>query len=186
MRIVAGTAKGRVLATPKSDDVIRPTADRVRETLFNVLGQWCEGLSVLDLFAGTGALGFEALSRGAVKATFVDHAREAQDLIRLNAETLKFTPQVELVTMSVSKGLLSLGARKATFDLVFIDPPYAQEAGLATLTACAPVLNPGARVVVEHGKTEVLPQAVGLLEKVDERTFGLTVMSIFSNPLTAP
>ena len=96
MRIVAGSVRGRTLKTPKRADVIRPTADRVRESIFNVLGQRCDGLTVLDLFSGTGALGLEAVSRGAVKAVLVDRGREALDLCRLNTDTLKFADRVEI------------------------------------------------------------------------------------------
>ncbi len=185
MRIVAGTAKGRVLAAPKSDD-IRPTADRVRETLFNVLGQWCEGLLVLDLYAGTGALAFEALSRGAASAVLVDSSREAQQLIRLNAQTLKFEAQVELLTLPAAKAIESLAAHGKSFDLIFADPPYSHEVGARLLEQLAgtQLLNPGGRLVIERERKEVLADQVGALTKVDERTFGLTTVSIFE--LTAP
>jgi 16S rRNA (guanine966-N2)-methyltransferase len=174
------------LVTPVSADVIRPTADRVRETLFNVLGQWCEGLVVLDLFAGTGALAFEALSRGAVRATLVDQHHEAQALIRTNAEALRFVAQIELLCSPVARALEQLARRGPTFDLVFVDPPYRLQACLNTLQAVQAVVTPGARVVVEHGKEELLPLQVGRLEKTDERAFGATVVSTFSNSLTGP
>src|SRR5438132_1215848 len=126
MRIVAGSARGRPLKGPKSAEVIRPTADRVRETLFNVLGQWLEGQSVLDLYAGTGALALEALSRGAAKAVLVDRDREAQALIRANAESLGFEGRVELLAMPVERAFAALAGRR--FELVFADPPYAASA----------------------------------------------------------
>ena len=95
MRIVAGSAKGRALTGPKAtSEHIRPTADRVRETIFNVLGQWLEGERVLDLYAGTGALGLESLSRGASAVVLVDSDREAQALCRANTDALGFTAQV--------------------------------------------------------------------------------------------
>ncbi len=184
MRIVAGTAKGRVLAAPRSDDVIRPTADRVRETLFNVLGQSCEGLTVLDLFAGTGALAFEALSRGAVRAVLVDSGAEAQALIRQNAAALHFTGQIELLAAPVARSLEGLTRRGARFELIFVDPPYRLQAGTSSLEGCQGVLADGARVVVEHSKTEQLAQQVGVLHKADERVFGATVVSIYSKALT--
>jgi 16S rRNA (guanine966-N2)-methyltransferase len=186
MRIVAGTARGRVLAAPEDDRVIRPTADRVRETLFNVLGQWCDGLAVLDLFAGTGALAFEALSRGAARAVLVDSGREAQRLIRENAEALGFAAQIELVTEPVLRALEVLGRRSERFDLVFADPPYKLEAGrpVLTLLGAQALVAEGGAVVFEHAKDEVLPEAVGPLARVDERRFGGTVVSIFR--LTSP
>lgn len=181
MRIVAGTAKGRTLAAPKSDDVIRPTADRVRETLFNVLGQWCDGFKVLDVFAGTGALALEALSRGAASAVLVDAGREAQTLCRKNAEALGFAAQVELLAMPAVKALELLAKRGASFDLIFSDPPYRLEAGVDVLEAISSggLLSAGGRAVIEHAATEKLPGTIGRLERVDERKFGATVVSIF-------
>src|SRR5512132_3323905 len=95
MRIIAGTAKGRALKGPRGAG-LRPTADRVRESIFNVLGQWLDGLRVLDLFAGTGALGLEAVSRGAREAVLVDSGREALQLCRENAEALGMAAQVQV------------------------------------------------------------------------------------------
>jgi 16S rRNA (guanine(966)-N(2))-methyltransferase RsmD len=179
MRIVAGAARGRTLATPKKADTIRPTADRTRETLFNVLGQWCEGLQVLDLYAGTGALGLEAVSRGATRAVLVDRDREALELCRLNTETCGFGAQVEIVASPVEKVWARLRGRQ--FQLVFADPPYKLESGRATLEALEAhgLLGPGATVVFEHGKAEVLPAEVGRLTRVDERAFGDTRVSIY-------
>ena len=183
MRIVAGTSRGRVLAAPKSDDVIRPTADRVRETIFNVLGQSCDAFSVLDLFAGTGALAFEALSRGATRAVLVDTGREAHHLIRQNAEALDFTQRIELIKEPVLRALESLGRRRERFELVFSDPPYKQEAGLAVLEALDEnaLVAEGGVAVVEHARQEALPEKVGRLERIDERSFGGTTISMYRN-----
>ncbi len=180
MRIVAGSAGGRTLKGPKGADVIRPTADRVRQSLFNVLGQTCDGLRVLDLFAGTGALAFEALSRGAVSAVLVDSGREAQQLCRDNALALGFT--IELLPLLAQQGIEKLAARGARFELIFADPPYAQAAVdslLAWLTTY-PLLEPGGRLVLEHSKHEVAAQQVGGFSRLDQRTFGETVVSIYA------
>ena len=194
MRIVAGSAKGRVLAAPKSDDVIRPTADRVRETLFNVLGQRCDGLTVLDLFAGTGALGLEAVSRGAIKAVLVDRDREALELCRLNASALKFTDRVEIVSASAIAAIGMLGKKRQVFELVFSDPPYALIAGVSVLEALgqAKLVSDGGVVVIEHGKEEQLPERVGDFSQIDERDFGTAIVTLFRHSptdqkaLTAP
>ena len=194
MRIVAGSAKGRVLAAPKSDDVIRPTADRVRETLFNVLGQRCDGLTVLDLFAGTGALGLEAVSRGAIKAVLVDREREALELCRLNASALKFNDRVEIVSASAIAAIGLLGKKGQVFELVFSDPPYALTAGVSVLEALgqSKVVSDGGVVVIEHGKEEQLPQRVGDFTQIDERDFGTAIVTLFRHSptdqkaLTAP
>jgi 16S rRNA (guanine(966)-N(2))-methyltransferase RsmD len=178
VRIVAGTAKGRTLRTPRSADVIRPTADRVRQTLFDVLGQSCEGLRVLDLFAGTGALSLEALSRGASQAVLVDAGKEAQALCRSNAKALGFELQVEVIALTVVAALEVLATRKACFDLVFSDPPYALRAGSEVVARVTEggLLGPGGRVVVEHSRAEAVTAALPLL---DRRAFGDTVVSIF-------
>ncbi len=181
MRIVAGSARGRTLKAPKSADVIRPTADRVRESVFNVLGQWCEGLTVLDLYAGTGALALEALSRGAAKAVLVDSGKEAQTLAAENAAALGFTPQIELLPATVEKGIARLHARGDRFELIFADPPYAQTAlqGLLDQLTAHPLLQPGGRLVIEHGKHEDAPAASGLFTQADRRVFGETVVTIY-------
>lgn len=182
MRIIAGTAKGRALLGPKEPSGIRPTADRVRETLFNVLGQWMHELQVLDLFAGTGALALEALSRGASGAVLVDADRQAVALCRANAERLGFSSQVEVVASKVDQALASLGQKGRSFDLVFIDPPYAAQVSTETVGALVrnAVLAPGARVVVEHDKRELVPEKIERLSRIDERKFGDTVVTVYS------
>jgi len=179
MRIVGGTARGRTLKTPKGSDITRPTADRVRETLFNVLGQTCDGLRVLDLFAGTGALALEAVSRGAVQAVLVDSGREAVGLCRENAKAFGFEARVEVLAQPVMKALEVLTARKVQFELAFSDPPYAARAGLEVLSALEALMVAGGVAVIEHEAAEVLPERVGRWEREDERTFGATVVTIF-------
>ena len=177
MRIVGGTARGRTLLGPQDAEVIRPTADRVRETIYNVLGQTCEGLAVLDLFAGTGALGLEAISRGATNAVLVDSGKEALVLCRTNTETLGFTAQVEIIALPVMKALLRLRGRG--FNLVFSDPPYKQQAAVAVLSKLETVMSEGGVAVIEYGKHEAVPEQVGRMKREDERVFGDTIVSIF-------
>ena len=181
MRIVGGTARGRVLAAPKSDDVIRPTADRGRETLFNVLGQRCDDLDVLDLYAGTGALALEAVSRGAKQAVLVDSGREALSLCRQNIDALKFTAQCELLASDALKAIATLAKQGRTFQLVFADPPYKQRAGLALLEAldAANLITDGGLAVIETGEDEALPEQAGRFARIDERLYGATRVSIF-------
>jgi 16S rRNA (guanine966-N2)-methyltransferase len=179
MRIVGGTARGRPLKTPQGADTTRPTADRVRQTIFNVLGQTCDGLRVLDLFAGTGALGLEAVSRGAVQAVLVDSGREAVGLCRENSKAFGFDSRVEVLAQPVMKALEALTARKAQFELVFSDPPYAARAGVEVLTALEAIVVEGGVAVIEHEAAEALPERVGRWHREDERTFGATVVSIF-------
>jgi 16S rRNA (guanine966-N2)-methyltransferase len=182
MRIVAGTAKGRALTGPKpTSKHIRPTADRVRETLFNVLGQWLEGQAVLDLYAGTGALGLESVSRGAAKAVLVDSDREALALCRANTDALGFTSQVEVLAQPVDRALETLGRRGDRFDLVFADPPYAARVVEPVLEGMAKhgLLAPEGTVVIEHDKREAAPEAHAGFARVDQRRFGDTLVSFF-------
>lgn len=157
----------------------RPTADRVRETIFNVLGQTCDDLRVLDLYAGTGALGLEAVSRGAVKAVLVDSGREAIGLCRENTKALGFDAKVEVLPLPVTKAIETLAARGAQFELVFSDPPYAAKAGLDVLRALEPIVVSHGVAVIEHDKNESLPEREGRWLREDERVFGATIVSIF-------
>ena len=179
MRIVAGSARGRVLAAPKSDDVIRPTGDRVRETIFNVLGQRCDGLTVLDLYAGTGALGLEAISRGAERAVLVDRGREALQLCRENVAALKFTAQVEIVAADALSAIDQLAQQGRRFELVFADPPYKLEVGRALLEKLPAIVAPDGVAVIETGENEALPESLGAFTRIDERRFGITTVRIF-------
>lgn len=167
--------------TPQSDDVTRPTADRVRETLFNVLGQRCDDLEVLDLFAGTGALGLEAVSRGATKAVLVDRGREAQQLCRNNVQGLGFADRVEVLALDVFSAIATLAKQGRTFQLVFSDPPYELTAGVKVLEAllASKLVTEGGIAVIETGRDEKLPERVGDFDRIDERTYGATVVSIF-------
>lgn len=177
MRIVGGQFRGRPLATPK-DDRVRPTSDRVREAVFNILthsvpGFTLEGAKVLDLFSGTGALGIEALSRGAVFCLFVEQDAEARGLIRRNIEALGLAG----VTRVFRRDATDLGpaGNRNHFTLLFADPPY--ERGLAEKAlesaAAGGWLAPGAIAVIEEAErtTLVLPAA---FEEIDRRVWGTT------------
>ena len=182
MRIIGGSARGRRLLGPGRQSAIRPTADRVRESLFNVLGQRCDGLTVLDLYAGTGALALESLSRGAVAATLVDSGAEALALARANIEALGFSGVAEVLALPVERALNLLERRGRRFELVFADPPYGRRAGTWVLTnlAASKLLAERARVVIEHRKDEKLEERYGGLSHIGERRFGDTVLSLFS------
>ena len=176
MRVIAGRFGGRRLSAPRGGRT-RPTADRVREALFSVLGDLA-GARVLDLFAGSGALGIEALSRGAAEATFVDTAPAALRALRDNLAALEIGAQAAEVCRADARGFLR-SARKAgrEYDLVFLDPPYRRAAALTRdLDRDLPaVLSPGARVAVETGRQAPLGLALPLL---DERRYGDTLIRI--------
>ena len=185
MRIVAGTARGRPLEGPRpTSKHIRPTADRVRETLFNVLGQVLDGPAVLDLYAGTGALALEALSRGAARAVLVDQDREAVGLCQKNAQALGFSDRAEVLASPAARALQTLQKRGERFELVFADPPYAARVVEATLEALAQhgVVAPGGVVVVEHDKREAAPEAHAGFVQEDQRRFGDTLVTLYRAP----
>ncbi|MBI4485590.1 MAG: 16S rRNA (guanine(966)-N(2))-methyltransferase RsmD, partial [Acidobacteria bacterium] len=124
MRVIAGSLKGRRLKTPTWEG-LRPTSDKLRETLFNVLAPRIDGARVLDLYAGTGAVGIEALSRGAAAVTFVEHDRRAQALIADNLSHCGIADGYAIIRASTVRALSDLRARGAVFDLILLDPPYA-------------------------------------------------------------
>ncbi len=179
MRIIAGVLRGRRLATVKGR--LRPTSDKVREAIFNILGPAVAEAEVLDLFAGTGALGLEALSRGAKAAVFVEEHPASLSVLRRNVESLGLGAKVEVLPLPVKAGLKKLARRKATFDLVFLDPPYGSGLAEATLRdlAAARILSPSARVVAEHSRRETLPEKVDVLALTELRHYGDTRVAFY-------
>jgi 16S rRNA (guanine966-N2)-methyltransferase len=175
MRIVAGTARGRRLLSPRGTDT-RPTSDKVRGAVFNVLGQFFEGGAVLDLYAGSGAMALEALSRGFERAVCVEDDREAAAAIRRNAEACGFAARVDVRREAVEGALAALP--RGAFALAFLDPPYAvgPEAALSRL---APVLAPGGLAVAEHDARRPPLERYGALAVSDRREYGDTGISIY-------
>lgn len=176
MRVVAGTARGRRIAAPPGTDT-RPTTDRVREAVFNALGSLgaVDGAVVVDLFAGSGALGIEALSRGAVSAHFVESDRRAADVVEQNLRDLGMADRAVVLRRPVAACLDQL---PDAVDLVLADPPYAFDGWAELLAALAPRLSPDALVVAESDRSPALPEG---WEKVRERTYGGTVV-LFARP----
>jgi 16S rRNA (guanine(966)-N(2))-methyltransferase RsmD len=182
MRVIAGSARGITLRAPRDADT-RPVTDRVKETLFGILGDRVPGARVLDLYAGSGALGVEALSRGAAHATFVERGREALASIRHNLERTGLAAEASVRGGDVLRYLAE--APEVPFDLAFLDPPYAERAILAPLERLAPFLSPEASVVVKHfWRTEVpIPQG---LRRWRERRFGETALTFLAGAEPAP
>jgi 16S rRNA (guanine966-N2)-methyltransferase len=166
MRVIAGQYRSRVLHAPPGLDT-RPTSDRLRETLFNVLAPHIEGSIFLDLYAGSGAVGIEALSRGAAQAIFVEKAEPALRAIRTNLAALGIQENYSLEARSVSAALKRLTETSQHADLVFLDPPYALEkeyaATLNQLGECRGLLTPDALVIAEHQKRRELDPQYGTL-----------------------
>jgi 16S rRNA (guanine966-N2)-methyltransferase len=185
VRIISGSARGKKLAG-FSGALIRPTSDRVREALFSILfsqlGSF-EGKTVLDLFAGTGALGLEALSRGARSAVMVDQGAQAVRLITANAKNCNLQEKVTLIRGDVLKKLPEL-ALKGPFDLIFLDPPYGLGVVEATLKTIADLglLAKGGLVCAEAGAKDLLPGSTDKLDCIARRRYGSTVIGLYSFP----
>ncbi|AKO98234.1 MULTISPECIES: 16S rRNA (guanine(966)-N(2))-methyltransferase RsmD [Marinovum] len=182
MRIIAGEHRGRALTPVGKGDAgahLRPTTDRVRESLFGMLGGGrfgapFDGTRVLDLFAGTGALGFEALSRGAAEVVFVDDGRKAQKLIRANIALLREAGRARLIARDATRLPANEGAG---FDLVFLDPPYGKALGAKALAAAQAGgwIAADALIVWEESTAQVAPEGFDLLEA---RRYGDTFISL--------
>ena len=155
MRIITGTAKGKKLVSLEGD-ATRPTSERIKEAVFSSIQFDVEGRRVLDLFAGSGQMGLEALSRGAEKATFIDLSREAMDIVKQNARTTGFFDVSHFLVSDWRNYIRKAGGREQ-FDLVFVDPPYAMEccADAADYLAERELIIPGAIVVLESGEEEI-------------------------------
>lgn len=182
VRIISGWARGKKLFTPPGRDIaIRPTADRAKEALFSIIGTRTVKSRVLDLYAGTGALGLEALSRGAASVAFVDLTQQAIDLIAKNIRICG--PQedrpINIIKHDLRKGLpeeLVKCAAKQQFNLIFLDPPYSQGLSLKTLEflACSPFLASDTLIIVEERRNEHLPERPRPFVLIDQRNYGDT------------
>ena len=179
MRIIGGRLKGRRLTGVKGQ--IRPTADRVREAIFNILGPEVNDSLVLDLFAGTGALGIEALSRGAGKAVFVEKHPSALQVLRRNLEQCGLNEVSRVMPLATEKAMPKLVAAGEHFSLIFLDPPYGHGLAAANLLLLSKtnLLAPGGHVVVEHSRLEGLAEAYLHLKRNDQRRYGATMVSFY-------
>lgn len=178
MRIIAGRFKGRRLTGPAGAG-LRPTSDSLRETLFNVLGQTVSGARVLDGFAGTGALGLEAISRGARHVTFVERERRALGVLRRNVAACGAADACAIIRGD----LLALAARRALdgrFDLVLLDPPYDSADLEAIVRAAAQLVAPAGRMVLEHSRRRPSPEAAGPLERTRVVRAGDSALSFYT------
>lgn len=184
MRIVGGSLSGRVLRAPPGA-ATRPTSEKVREAIFNILGNIMGSLDeahVLDLFAGSGALGIEALSRGAAHATFVDAGKPALASVRGNLRELGLESRAQVVTGDAVAQAARL-VPASPWRLVFVDPPYRSDLAVrAVLAISATTLAAGAVIVIEHDRHNAPPDALGSLLRTDQRRYGDTLVSFFEVP----
>lgn len=191
MRVIAGTYRSRTLRTLRGL-ALRPSSDRVRETLFNILGAEVRDAVFVDLFAGSGAVGIEALSRGARRTVFVEHHPAAVKLLRANLESLgiavagprakAFAGSAEIIALDAVAGLDQLAARGLQAGIIFVDPPYADCGSYAAVLdwlGDSALVAPGGRVILEHSRRQALPAVAGLLERTRVVQQGDTTLSFY-------
>jgi len=184
MRVIGGNARGRPLKVPKGR-ALRPTSGRVKESLFDILRNDLSGAKVLDLFAGTGNLSIEALSRGATEAVLVDSSTPSAKAIRENLHRLGLANRTQFLAMPVTRALRLLARQRETFDVIFIDPPYEQRLIEPTLEIIdTEMLLRGSGVAIaEHSIRETITAHLGNLHLSDQRRYGNTMLSFF-RPIT--
>jgi 16S rRNA (guanine(966)-N(2))-methyltransferase RsmD len=182
LRIISGRARGKKLVEFAGAQV-RPTADRVREALFSILISrlgTLHGCKILDLFAGTGALALEALSRGAQSALLIEAHPESIKIIQTNIEGCRMSDCAQVLRGELPAAL-ALTVKSGPFDLIFLDPPYEQGLAHETLTriAALELLSANGIIVVETEKGEVLPEQIGSLSQTDQRHYGISAITIY-------
>lgn len=175
MRVITGSARGRRLAAPEGLET-RPTSDMAKEAMFSMIQFEVEGAVVLDLFAGSGQLGIEALSRGAHSATFVDTSREAHKVIMQNLEHTGFKP---LSRVSMADAVSFLRSTKETFDIALLDPPYNMGLINEVLPLLGEKMSPGGIIICETQRDETLPDSAGSYKKVKEYRYGKAKLTTY-------
>jgi 16S rRNA (guanine(966)-N(2))-methyltransferase RsmD len=179
MRVIAGSLKGRRLKPPNWEG-LRPTSDKLRETLFNILAPRLGGARVLDGYAGTGALGIEAISRGAEMVTFAESDRRAQALIADNLAHCGVTNGYAIIRATVAQAIDDFGA--ASLDIILLDPPYDDLQVDTVIATAGDLLAPGGVLVLEHARRRRTPETAGPLVRVRQVTSGDSTLSFYSCP----
>lgn len=175
MRVITGSARGMTLKAPEGLHT-RPTTEKVKEAVFSALQFEIEGRRVLDLFAGSGQMGIEALSRGAANAVFVDADKTAACIIKENLQKTKLAPQATVMQTDV---IAYLRMCVNVFDLAFLDPPYGTGLLQKALAGVEPLIAEGGAVVCEHPAGEPQPEAVGLLRTARQYHYGKTAVTVY-------
>jgi len=182
LRIVGGSAKGRQLRSLRGR-ALRPTAARVRESVFAALGEQVQEARFLDLYAGAGAMGLEALSRGAAEAVFVESHGPAGRVIGENALRCGFEGQARVIVAPVARGLARLRRKCAAFDIIFLDPPYGRgevEAAMGRIAQWARMVREGGVVICQHSRHEEMEAEIGSLVRMRRMRFGETIVDFYT------
>ena len=180
MRVVSGTCKGRALkAVP--GNTTRPTTDKVKEAIFNMIGPYFDGGVALDLFAGSGGLGIEALSRGLEKAIFIDRDSKAIQIIRENINVCQLEGKSEVYRNDADRALKALIKREISFDYIFLDPPYKLQQLVSLMEKMDEhgLVHNGSMIVCEHSHQVELPASIGGLTQVRHERYGIIAITIF-------
>lgn len=180
MRVIAGTLKGRRLLPPTWPG-LRPTSDKLRETLFNVIAARVPGARVLDAYAGTGAIGIEALSRGAAHVTFVDHDPRALALIKDNLRRCGVSDRYAIIRSRLGERSSALPPRG--FDLAVLDPPYDETDLAAALSAAAALMMPGGLLVLEHARRQIAPDLAAEMARTRDLRSGDSALTFYEVPV---
>ncbi|MEA5085186.1 MAG: 16S rRNA (guanine(966)-N(2))-methyltransferase RsmD [Lachnospiraceae bacterium] len=180
MRVISGKARGHKLVAPEGLDT-RPTTDRIKETLFNIIAPDIYECEFLDLFSGSGSIGIEALSRGAKKVVFVDNGGKALEAIEYNLNHTKLSDSADIIRTEVLPAIRMLGSKNAKFDIIFMDPPYMAGLYKPTLMAIleANLLNNGGYIIAEHPANIDLPLVEGF-KIVRTKDYKTTIMSFWT------
>jgi 16S rRNA (guanine(966)-N(2))-methyltransferase RsmD len=180
MRVVSGICKGRPLkAVP--GNTTRPTTDKVKEAIFNMIGPYFDGGSALDLFAGSGGLGIEGLSRGLEKAVFIDRDSKAIQTIRENIEACQLGEKTEVYRNDADRAIKALMKREMSFDYIFLDPPYKQQQLVSLMEKMDQhmLVHSGSKIICEHTHELELPISIGELVQVKHETYGIIAITIY-------
>ena len=180
MRVISGKVRGLKLNAPKNDDV-RPTTDRVKESLFNMINSYMMDSDILDLFAGTGSLGIECLSRGANQCIFVDNSKESINIVKSNIKKARVENESIVLNLDFKSAINSLSSKNKQFDVIFMDPPYYKNMFSDALSAVDNnnLLKEDGIIVVEHDTVDKFPDNMGRLYKSREKKYGNTTLTFY-------
>lgn len=179
MRVITGEARGKKLSAPEGGDITRPTADMVKEAMFSIIQFDLPGTDVLDLFAGSGQLGIEAISRGARHCVFVERDRDAVSVVRSNILACGFSDRARVLNMDAGE---YLRVASKGVDIVLLDPPYRQGLICDVMPKLEGILNKGAIVICEHERELTLPEGFGRLAKAKSYRYGKTALTVYRDP----
>ena len=180
LRVISGKARGLKLDTPKNQDV-RPTTDRVKESLFNMINSYIMDSNILDLFAGTGSLGIECLSRGAKNCVFVDKSKDSINIVRSNVKKARVENESTILNVDFKDAVKRLSTQNQKFDVLFMDPPYYENMFIECLKSIDKfnLLDEDGIIVVEHATKDLFEDSIGRLNKSREKKYGNTTLTFY-------